>query len=126
MTPQMTSAPPPIPQPMSEASRLVGVFVSPKSTFPDIVRNPRWWVPVILLAIMATVVSFAYGRHVGWERMIRQQIERNPRMEQLSAAQREQAIVIGTRVTSYITYAAGLGVLLSVCLLYTSPSPRDS
>ena len=102
---------------MSEASRLVGVFISPKSTFPDIVRNPRWWVPVILLAIMATAVAAAYGRHVGWERAIRQQIERNPRMEQVSAAQREQTIALVTRVTSYAAYAAGLGVLLSVVVV---------
>ena len=117
MTPQMTSAPPPIPQPMSEASRLVGVFVSPKETFPDIVRRPRWWVPVILLAIMGTAFAVSYGRRVGWERMIRQQIERSPQMEQMSAAQREQAIVIGTRVTSYITYAAGVGALVSVVVV---------
>jgi hypothetical protein len=117
MTPQMTPAPPPIPEPMSEASRLVGVFVSPKTTFPDIVRRPRWWIPMILLGIMATVVAVAYGRHNGWERMIRQTIERNPRMDQLSAQQREQAIAAATRVTSVIAYAAGLNGAIAVVIV---------
>lgn len=117
MTPQMTSAPPPIPEPMSEGSRLVGVFVSPKSTFPDIARRPRWWIPMILLGIMATVVAVGYGRHNGWDRMIRQTIERNPRMEQLSAAQREQAIQAATRVTSVIAYAAGLTSAIAIVIV---------
>ena len=115
MTPQMTPAPPPIPKPMSEASRIIGVFVSPGSTFPDIVRRPRWWIPMILIGIMATITSIAYGRHVGWEKVVRQAIERNPRMDQLSAQQREQAIATGTRIASYAGYAAGLnGAVLIV------------
>lgn len=117
MTPQMTSAPPPVPQPMSEASRLVGVFFSPQSTFPDIVRRPRWWIPMILLAIMSTAVVSAYGRHVGWERTIRQAIERSPRTEQLSAQQREQAIATATRVTSVVSYAAGLFGAISMVVV---------
>jgi hypothetical protein len=117
MTPQMTSAPPPVPQPMSEASRLVGVFVSPQSTFPDIVRRPRWWIPMILLAIMSTIVVSAYGRHVGWERTIRQAMERNPRTEQMSAQQREQAIQVTTRVTSVAAYGAGIFGAISMMVV---------
>jgi hypothetical protein len=117
VTPQMTSAPPPVPQPMSEASRLVGVFFSPQSTFPDIVRRPRWWIPMILLAIMSTVVVSAYGRHVGWERAIRQAIERSPRAEQMSAQQREQAIQVTTRVTSVAAYAAGFFGAISIVVV---------
>jgi hypothetical protein len=117
MTPQMTPVPPPIPTPMSEASRLVGVFVSPQSTFPDIVRRPRWWIPMILLGIMSTVVAVAYSRHNGWDRIIRQTIERNPRMDQLSAQQREQAIVNGTRVASVFAYGAGVSIAISIVVV---------
>ena len=117
MTPQVTPAPPPIPKPMNEASRLIGVFVSPGSTFPDIVRRPRWWIPMILLGIMATVTAIAYGRHVGWERVVRQTIERSPRMDQLSAQQREQAISAATRLASYAGYAAGVNGALSILIV---------
>ena len=102
---------------MSEGSRLVGVFFSPQSTFPDIVRRPRWWIPMILLAIMSTVVVSAYGRHVGWERAIRQAIERNPRTEQMSAQQREQAIQMTTKVTSVAAYAAGIFGAISMMVV---------
>ena len=117
MTPQTSSAPLPVPQPLSEASRLVGVFVSPKSTFPDIVRRPRWWIPMILLGIMSTIVGVAYGRHVGWDRLVRQSIERNPRMDQLSAQQREQAIAVGTRIASYAGYATGFTSAISILVV---------
>jgi hypothetical protein len=113
----MTPTPPAIPQPLSEASRLVGVFVSPKTTFPDIVRRPRWWIPMILFAILSTVVVSAFSRHVGWERTVRQAIERNPRMEQLSAQQREQAIQNGIRVASVIGYAAGVSGAISIVVV---------
>jgi hypothetical protein len=72
---------------------------------------------MILLGIMATVVAVGYGRHNGWDRMIRQTIERNPRMEQLSAAQREQAIQAATRVTSVIAYAAGLTSAIAIVIV---------
>jgi hypothetical protein len=117
MTPQVTPAPPPIPKPLSEPSRLIGVFVSPGSTFPDIVRRPRWWIPMILLGIMATIVAVEYGRHVGWERVVRQSIERNPRMDQVSAQQREQIIAAGTRVASYVGYAAGMNGAISILVV---------
>lgn len=117
MTPQMTSAPPPVPQPMSEASRLVGVFVSPKSTFPDIARRPRWWIPMILLGIMSTIVIVSFTRHVGWERTVRQSIEQNPRLDQLPAQQRELAIVNGTRVASFIGYVAGVLGAISIVVV---------
>jgi hypothetical protein len=102
---------------MSEASRLIGVFVSPGSTFPDIARRPRWWIPLILLASMAMITTIAYGRHVGWERVVRQSIERNPRMDQLSAQQREQAIVVSTRIASYGGYATPLTSAISILVV---------
>jgi hypothetical protein len=102
---------------MSEASRLIGVFVSPGSTFPDIVRRPRWWIPMILLGIIATVVAVGYGRRVGWERVVRQSVERNPRMDQMSAQQREQTIAITTRFASIAGYAAGVNGAISILIV---------
>lgn len=117
MTPQVTPAPPPIPKPMNEASRLIGVFVSPQATFPDIARRPRWWIPMILLGIMATITAISYGRHVGWEKVVRQSIERSPRSDQMSAQQREQTIELGARFASYAGYAAGVTSAISILIV---------
>ena len=45
------------PPQMSEAGRIAGIFFSPGKAFADIARRPRWWVPVLLIAILGTVYS---------------------------------------------------------------------
>jgi hypothetical protein len=112
MTPQL-SAPPPIPQDQSEIERLAGVFVSPGSAFADIARRPsRWWVPMIILALVSIALVSAYGRRVGWERIVRQSIERSSNADSMTAAQKQQAVDIGARVAQF----AGFGVIISVPL----------
>jgi Yip1 domain len=128
MTPQqqpmaspMGMAPPPIPVEKSEISRLAGVFFSPKSTFPDIVRRPRWWVPMILIAIVSTTFIAMFTQRVGWERTVRTGIERSSRAEQMSREQREQMIALTTKVTGYVAYVspviAGVSIVVIAAIL---------
>ena len=72
-------SPPPVPENMSEIARVTGVFASPKKAFADIARRPRWWIPVLLMGVFSTIYLNAYSQRVGWERMIRQQIEQRDR-----------------------------------------------
>src|SRR5437588_9048670 len=72
------------PPPMSEFSRLIGVFVSPKEAFADIVKRPRWWIPVILVAIASTVFTIAYSSRVGFEQMIRQTLQNSPQGQNMT------------------------------------------
>jgi hypothetical protein len=101
---------------MSEVARLAGVFVSPKRAFADIARRPRWWIPVLLLGVFSTIYTSAYSQRVGWERMIRQQIEQSPRSENMSAEQREQAIAVGSAVARSAGYGAIVLTLFSILL----------
>jgi len=87
MTPESVPAPP-----MSEAGRLAGVYFDPGKTFADIAARPRWWVPILLLSIAALVMMICYSQHVGWEHMLRQQIESSPRTQNMAPEQREQLI----------------------------------
>jgi hypothetical protein len=116
MIPEMP-APPPLPKTLSEPARLAGVFFSPKETFPDIARRPRWWIPLILMAIMSSLVATSYGRRVGWEKVVRAQVENNPRLEQVSPEQREQSIRVATRIAGIIGYVAPLLVALMVLIV---------
>jgi hypothetical protein len=91
--PELPPAPPPIatqPDPtdlpkMSEAARLAGVFFSPGKAFADIARRPRWWIPVILSAILSTVFLNAFTQRVGWESVIRPAIERSPNTQSVNS-----------------------------------------
>src|SRR6266849_3219465 len=97
---------PPAPKAMSEVSRLVGVFVSPKEAFADIVKRPRWWIPVILISIFSTTVAVAYSNRVGFDTMIRQQLQTSAQGQNMTPQQREQAIAIGSRIAQYAQYAS--------------------
>lgn len=112
----MPAQPPPLPKDLSEFSRLFGVFFSPSEAFADIARRPRWWIPMILLGIAATVLVASYGQHVGWERVVRQSIEQSSRAENLSVAQREQAIAGGTKVAQVAGYLAIVGPAFTILI----------
>jgi len=121
MTPQMipenTPALPPTPVAMSEPARLAGVFVSPSSTFPDIVRRPRWWIPLILIAIVSSLVATTYGRKIGWDKLIRTQIEQSQRNDQMTPEQRENAVRIGTTIASFAGYFSPVTVAILILLV---------
>lgn len=89
---------------MSEAARLAGVFFSPGNAFADIARRPRWWVPLVLSAILSTIYINAFSQRVGWESVIRTSIERLPSAQSMSPQQREQAITSGAKIYKYFGY----------------------
>ena len=121
MTPQMipenAPTPPVLPAILSEPARLVGVFFSPSDTFPDIVRRPRWWIPIILLAIVSSVVATTYGRKIGWDKLVRTQILQSPQMEQATPEARENAVRVGTTVAGFIGYVTPVTVAFLILLV---------
>src|SRR5689334_563118 len=110
MTPEPAPTPPPFepsqndPDKMSEAGRLAGVFFSPGKAFADIARRPRWWVPLILSAILSTIFINAFTQRVGWESVIRSSIERLPNAQSMSPEQRERTITSGAKFYQYVGY----------------------
>lgn len=106
----------PVPTPsMSEISRIVGVFTSPGAAFADIVQRPRWWIPVLLIGIVSTLVGIAYGQHIGFEQLVRQSIEQSSRGQAMTPAQMNQAVAVGARIAQISTYGGGMvGILFTV------------
>lgn len=103
---------------MSEAARLAGVFFDPGKTFADIARKPRWWIPVILIALLGTVYLNVFTQRVGWESVIRPAIERLPNAQNMTPQQKEQAIANGARVYQYLGYGgSAVGTLFYVFIV---------
>jgi len=115
MSPENLQATEPEPAGMGEFSRLTGVFFEPSKTFADIAQRPGWIVPMVLVILASLAMMVAYTQHVGVDRMIRQQIENNPRTAQMAPEQRERAIEIGSKVAGVTMY---LGPLVGVPVLY--------
>jgi hypothetical protein len=107
---------------MSEAGRLSGIFWEPKPVFQDLAAKPRFWVPLILLTLVSLVYVVAFTSRVGYENMIRRQMETNSRVQELSAEQQEQAIEMGLKFAVPMGYASaalgmGIGSLLIAAIL---------
>lgn len=103
----------PIPVPESQATvsplgRVIGVLFSPKKTFEDIVRKPSWLLPVVLMTVLSTVVTFAFTQRVNWREFMSQQIEKSPRAAQLSAEQKQQQIEAGAKFSPMVIDAIGV------------------
>ena len=119
-TPTATPEPLP-PQPtqepaLSEAARLANVFIAPSKTFLDIRRNASWWVPWLLTALLQIAFSYTFSQKIGWETVIEKSWEKSPtmsaRLASMKPAEKERAMEQGTKVASYIGYAAPIFGLL--------------
>jgi|SRR5215468_747304 len=101
---------------LSEPQRIVNVFISPSTTFADIRRTARWWVPFLLISIFAYLLVFTVRQKVGWEQVTENQMKLNPkaveRMDQLSPEQRARQMSIAVKVTKIISYCIPVVVLI--------------
>lgn len=77
---------------MSEIGRLAGVITGPGEAFDDIVKGPRWYIPMLLSLLAACTMMFLFMRHVGVDQMLRKAFENEPRVQQLTPEQRAQAM----------------------------------
>jgi hypothetical protein len=94
--------------PMSEPGRLTGVYFEPGKAFADIAARPRWWPPIVLLILASLVMMYCYSHRVGWESVVRQQVESSERTATLPADQREQAIARGAQFAGMIGYVGAV------------------
>jgi hypothetical protein len=99
----------PQPSGMGEFSRLTGMFFEPKKTFKDIAERPRWIVPMLLLIVVTLIVLVVIGQKIGWDTVIRQQIE--ARMATMSDQQRtatQNNMAISIKFGTVLAYASGI------------------
>jgi hypothetical protein len=102
---------------MGEISRLVNVYFSPGAAFADVARRPSWWVPLVLGIIISVIFINAYSNHVGWEQLIRQQLDQSSRTQNMTEAQRNTAIQAGGRIAPILGYVgATIGPLLTLLI----------
>src|SRR5262249_15365707 len=80
-------------------------------------RPQRWWVPVLLVGIMSMLVISVFSSRVGFERVIRQQIESSPQAANMSPAQMQNAIQIGARVAQIAQYGSIVLVFISLLVV---------
>ena len=120
MTPEIHSESDLEPKGMGEGSRLAGVFFEPGKAFEDIAKRPGFWAPLALVILVSLIYMAMFGQHVGWERMIRHQMELSPQAMQLPADRREAQIAAAAKFTPIATYGFILIVLPLFYLIWAA------
>jgi Yip1 domain len=116
----MASATTAQPQPMSELGRLSGVLFEPSAAFRDISTHTRWWPPLAIIAVLSLGFIFMFSQRVGFDRFVRQQMDLNPKIQQMDAAQREQALAVSMKITPVIVYVAAVAALPVITLIVSA------
>lgn len=104
---------------MSEPARLAGVYLEPGKAFADIAARPqRWWVPLVIVALVSVTFVYSYSQRVGWEQLIRRDLETSSRGQNMPPEQREQAIVQGAKFAGAFGYVgAAVGAFVSALIM---------
>jgi hypothetical protein len=95
MNPELSYASKPAseePAPKNFFSRLTGVWFSPGETFAEIGGAPRVLIPALLLMILAGLSSYMLTERIGYENIVRKQMESVANSGLMSEAQAEGAI----------------------------------
>ncbi len=107
-----------LPPRKSFPARFAGVFLSPGSTFTDIVRKPDFLAPLIAAVVAAVAVTETMLAKIGMERIVRASIDQSSRASSMSPEKVQQAIEQGARFGAIIAHISGLvGVPMVVLIL---------
>ena len=124
-TPLPAPAPTPEPAPLTEAERLMDVFVAPSKTFTDLRRNASWWGPWLLTAIVLVIFAYVVDAKIGFRKVTENQIEMSPKLsgqlDNMSAEDREANIharTVGTRYSIYGIPVFTLVIYLILAAIY--------
>jgi hypothetical protein len=109
----MATVPVPMPEAEPQATvsafgRVIGVLISPKTTFEDIARKPSWLLPVVISTILSLAAMTALNQRMNWREYVAQQMEKSPAAANLSAEQKEQRVEGGAKFTPIILYTVGV------------------
>ena len=100
---------------MTTPQTLANIFFEPGRTFESLRRRPRFLVAALVMAVLSTVFTVALFEKVGYEKFMREQLENNPRAEQMSSEQKEQALRIqNSPVVKGLTYFSPLLIILAI------------
>jgi hypothetical protein len=104
---------------MNEVQRLVNLlFWAPGAAFADIVRKPRWWVPMILVIAAYLAFTSMAANRIGWEEIIRDGMARSSRTQDMSAADIDRAVQQQLKFVPIMSYAGGVvGVPIAVLVM---------
>ena len=93
------------PEHVNSIGRIFGALFSPKATFESIARRPSWFLPVVLLSLIALGVVGLFSRRGGWPGFFQRQNENASRFQQASPEQQQQTLAAQLKYAPPVSYA---------------------
>lgn len=124
----MATIPSPVPASEPQAAispigRILGVFFSPKPTFEDIVRKPRWIAPLLVLFLTGIVLNVALATRANWVEVMKEQIAKNKmaadQFDRMDEAKKSEAYAQAASRGKMIRYVRGV-IGWPLALLFSS------
>lgn len=103
----------------SELGRLGGIFFAPTETYHVIAQRPSWLLPLVVLVVLSLALTWWIGQRVGWEGIVRAQLEQRSSFREAPAEQREQMVRQGSRTAPIFGYVFG-GLSMPILALVVS------
>lgn len=123
------ASPSPTASAMSTPETLANIFFEPGATFEALRERPRFLAPALILVLLTLAVTLLLFQKVDFETVVRQAMERNPRVQELPPDQRERIIERQTGpvgkalaygapfIGAMVVMAAGAGLYMLAALL---------
>ena len=99
---------------MSELASLANIFIEPGKTFQDMRRKPRFILAGLIMIVAFSMFNVATIEKLGFENLVKNQIETSSQTQQLSSEQKEQIIEQQSApLFKWISYAvAPIGIMI--------------
>lgn len=104
---------------MSEVATLGNIFFEPERTFKALKAKPRFILAGIIVSLLVGAYIFALNQKIGPEglrREISAQLEKNPQVASMSAAEKAQMVETQMTINSYTQYISPVFVVISFLL----------
>jgi hypothetical protein len=93
------------PESVGAIGRIFGALFSPKATFESIALRPSWFLPLVLLCLIALGVVGLFSHRGGWPYFFQRQNESSSRFQQASPEQQKQQLDAQLKYAPPVAYA---------------------
>ncbi|MGA3295626.1 MAG: YIP1 family protein [Candidatus Acidiferrales bacterium] len=93
------------PETVNSVSRIFGALFSPKATFESIARRPTWFLPLLILSLLALGVVGLFSHRGGWPSFFEKQMATNTRIQQMPADQQQRVLEAQLKYGPPVAYA---------------------
>jgi hypothetical protein len=111
----------PQPEPQSQFSRIVDVFISPRKAFAGLETRAQWWLAFVLIAVTSLAFIGTVDAKIGFDNVSMNQLKQNAkamdRIDKLSPEQRQRQLDITRTITRVSSYASPVFALVIFIIL---------